>query len=51
MMIVLKVPWNKEVVLKYDLSTKNITCIFSQKDFQTQLISSKDVGYWYNVVL
>ena len=57
MMIVLKVPWNKAVVLKYDLSTKNITCIITFFMYNMNqlilkvLFHSKDFVCWYNVIV
>ena len=57
MMIVLKIPWNKAVELKYDLSAKNITCIITclmlnmNKLTSKVLFHSKDVGHGYNVTV
>ena len=51
MMIVLKVPSNKGVVLKYDFSTKNITCIITffilnvNKLISKILFHPKDTGH------
>ena len=57
LIIVLKVQWNKAVVLIYDLSTKNITCIIPffmlnmNKSISKVLFHSRDFGHWYHVIV